>query len=356
MKTKILQVIGCCILLLWTGCDTKDDVSDMSSDKIRLTMNVAANFSVSTRTETALPEKEKIKTLRVIIIDGEGKVEYNDLIEQESGVEQISNRTFQVSKNNNKKIYLLANVEGLSDLDPANNDGLEERIKQNISITSEYLSKTEYLPMSSCYEFRVEDENKDCGTLYVAYATTKFTFTIKNEMPDSKKLGVSGLTINQIADKSYLYPIVKNTEGKEDKFWLEKLENGEIIRSYEIPDMAEHAPYDTGIEERIVIENGHEYSFPAVYVPESKYIVDGKQSYSLSINLGSGNDETNDRIRDLQISSNNKPLNSLFRNTHVNITIVVKNLNEIEIIHGIYGMINPWEDNDPVSGSIEEKK
>lgn len=356
MKTKILRVIGCCILLLWTGCNTKDDVGDVSSDKVELTMKVAANFSTGSRTGTDLPEKEKIKTLRVIIIDGKGNVEHNVLIKPESAVEQISNKTFQVAKNDKKKIYLLANVEELTGLEPTINDDLENRIRNNVGITPDYLKNTEYLPMSSCYEFMVGEKNKDCGTLYIAYAATKFTFTFKNKMPDYKKLGISGLTVSQIADKSYLYPIVNNSEGEEDKFWLEKLVNGEIIRLYEIPDNAVHIPYNIEIESRVVIENGKEYSFLPIYLPESKYLIDGKQTYSLNINMGSGDDESDDHIRDLQIDGGSQPLNSLFRNTHVDVSIVVKNLDEIEILHGIYGMINPWEEHDDVSGSIEEQK
>ena len=40
---------------------------------------------------------------------------------------------------------------------------------------------------------------------------------------------------------------------------------------------------------------------------------------------------------------------------HVKVKVVVKSLEQIDILIGIYGMIEPWTELDPVSGSIIEK-
>ena len=201
------------------------------------------------------------------------------------------------------------------------------------------------MPMSSSYKFRVNEENKDCGTLYVAYAATKFTFTFENQMADGV-LGISDIIINQVASTSYLYP------QDVDSRWLNRLLNKEIVTSYAIPDVAVHSPFSLENTERVVIEKGGTYTFPPVYVTESKNVnaLDNEQSYLLGLKIGRGEDAAADLIRDRQLN----PLSSLFRNTHVDVKIVVKKLDQIEVIQGIYGMINSWEEIDPVEGSIVE--
>ena len=59
-------------------------------------------------------------------------------------------------------------------------------------------------------------------------------------------------------------------------------------------------------------------------------------------------------VWDVEIADSEGKLNSLFRGTHVDVEIIVKSLDVIEIIKGIYGMIVPWEELEPVDGTITE--
>ena len=348
-----MRGIGGCILLLLAGCGLDDDASrTTASDLVDLTMNVATTRSDGAPSATdGLPEAEKIHTLRIIIIDATDGIEHNTLIYDNptTGVEEVAAKTFKVKKNSSKTIYLLANAEQLEGLDLTNPEGLKERLDEYDRISLEYLRQAKALPMSSTYSFNVQERNKDCGTLYVAYAATKFSFTFRNEMQDGKALGVSGITVNQIASTSYLYP-----HGA-DK-WLTDLLNKTVVSAYDIPATATHAPFQMEEFERVTIAAGTSYSFPPLYLTESKNPngLDQKQSYSLGLKIGAGSDASGDHVRDVELIDGTRPLSSLFRSTHVNVEIVVKSLEQIEVITGIYGMIEPWGELDPVPGTIVE--
>lgn len=347
-----MRGIGCCILLLLAGCKIEDDAPQTSSDKVNLTLSVATTHKGAPVLGEKLPEAEKIHTLRVVILDGNGMVEHNTLLydNETTGVDEVADKTFEVTKNNSKTIYLLANAEQLPGLNLTETEGLVKRISEYDQVSLGYLRNAGSLPMSSSYSFNVQDKNKDCGTLYVAYAATKFTFTFENQMGAGMPLGISGLAINQIASTSYLYP-----HGADR--WLNNLLDKTIISTYDIPAIATHAPFQLEDFERIVVENGQSYTFPPIYLTESKNInnIDQKQSYSASLKIGIGEDGAADHIRDVQLTDGTTPLNSLFRSTHVDVKIIVKKLEQIEIIIGIYGMIEPWKELDPVFGSIIEK-
>ena len=351
MKTGTLRGIGCGILLLAAGCATEEDnTPQASSDRVSLTLDVATTRG---NENPELPDAEKIHTLRVIIVDGKGEVEHNALIynNDAGGVEEVAARTFEVSKNDTKTIYLLANAEQLPGLNPDESEGLQTRITEYDGVTVEYLRNADWLPMSSSYSFSVQDKNKDCETLYVAYAATKFTFTFENRMPAGTSLGVSGITVNQIATSSYLHP-------RASKRWLSDLLGRRIVSEYEIPAHATHEPFVWEGFDREVIESGASCSFPPLYLTESRNIndVDLTQSYSVGLKIGTGASADDDHIRDIQLTDGTNPLNALFRCTHVNVKVIVKSLEQIEIITGIYAMIEPWEELDPVSGSIVEKQ
>ena len=351
MKTGIIRVIGASLLLALTGCGAGEETPATSADKVFLTLDVATTRGDGSTTGE-LPEAEKIHTLRVIIFDGNGRVEHNTLIYDDAavGVEEVADKTFEVTKNDRKTLFLLANAEELPGLDPTNPEGLQTRITEYDQVSLDWLQGCDALPMSSSYNFSVQDKNKDCGTLYVAYAATKFTFSFENRMPAGSSLGISGLTINQIASTSYLYPQASDR-------WLTELLNGRIVTAYEIPATAVHAPFLWEDFERVVIPSGDTYAFPPIYLPESRNIndLDTEQSYTAGLKIGLGDDALNDHIRDVRLSDGSSELNSLFRGTHVKVKVVVKSLEQIDILIGIYGMIEPWTELDPVSGSIIEK-
>ena len=349
MKTALTYMAATVFLLAAAGCSENPGGGELSGDgTVELSMDIAATRSGS---GDEVPDKEKIYTLRVIIFGQDGDVEYNGLVyDSTEGVSEVSSRTFKVRENESKTIFLLANVEDIDGFDLENADGLRDRIEGYGDISPEYLQSAESLPMSSSYSYTVRDVNVDCGTLYVAYAATKFTFSFENRMPAGSSLGISGLTINQIASTSYLYPQASDR-------WLTELLNGRIVTAYEIPATAVHAPFLWEDFERVVIPSGDTYAFPPIYLPESRNIndLDTEQSYTAGLKIGLGDDALNDHIRDVRLSDGSSELNSLFRGTHVKVKVVVKSLEQIDILIGIYGMIEPWTELDPVSGSIIEK-
>lgn len=343
---------GLCCLTAACGCNVMQDDGAGTSGYVDLSMDIAAVKSVSKSDIRAAGDAEKMSTLRAVIFRQDGSVEHNELIydDPEAPLEEVRNKTFRVRANEAKTIYLLANAENLPDLDLENPDGLKARIDACDGVSSDYLREADAIPMTSSYTFNVRNQNVDCGTLYVAFAAVKFTFTFKNEMEDGNSFGVSGMTLYSIASTSYLYP-----HGTGQR-WLSDLLAGKTVTAYDVPETAQHVPFDMEITSRLVVDYLESITLPPVYLPESRNIAEGSQTYTLSILMGPGDDPDGDgdRIRDAVLTGDDGPLNSLFRGTHVNVDIIVKSMEQVDIVYGIYGMIEPWTELDPVDGSISE--
>ena len=346
MKTALTYMAATVFLLAAAGCSENPGGGELSGDgTVELSMDIAATRSGS---GDEVPDKEKIYTLRVIIFGQDGDVEYNGLVyDSTEGVSEVSSRTFKVRENEGKTIFLLANVEDIDGLDLENADGLRDRIEGYGDISPEYLQSAESLPMSSSYSYTVRDVNVDCGTLYVAAAAVKFTFTFENSMATGLTLGISGITVNQVASLSWLYPHGVDTR------WLTSLVDKDIITDYTIPSDAVHSPYEATFD-RVTVASGASVTLPPFYLTESRNEISGVQEYSVSLKIGTGDSGDGDLFRDAGLTNGDGPLNSLFRCTHVDVHVNVKSLEQIEIYDGIYGMINPWEELPPVSGSITE--
>ena len=336
------------------GCSPYQD-GDMSgtSGYAELSMDIAAVKGGGAAGTRAAGDAEKISTLRAVIFHPDGSVEHNELIydNPSAPLPEVRNKTFRVSRYEAKTIYLIANAEDLPGLDLENPDGLKDRIDAYEGITPDFLQDAGAIPMSSSYTFNVRNQNVDCGTLYVAFSAVKFTFTFRNEMEDGTSFGVSGLTLYSMASSSYLYPHGTGSN------WISDLLAGRTVTAYDIPESAVHNPFELEIPSRLVVDHLESVTLPPLYLPESRNIAEGEQTYTLSLRMGPGGDagdDGNDRIRDFRLTGDDGPLNSLFRCTHVNVDIIVKSMQQIEVVEGIYGMIEPWTELDPVDGSISE--
>ena len=354
MEFKPKYLILC--LALAAGCGTLQTEGPECADSVEMAMDFSVRLS-SAYADGETPEKEMMSTLRVIIFRQDGSVEHNELVydDSEHPVEEIADKTFRVINGESKTIYLLANAETLPDpssedgfLDLTTPEGLKDRIEAYDGITPEYLQEAQALPMSSSYTYNVRNQNVDCSTLYVVPAAVKFTFTFTNEMEEGS-FGVSSLTLNSFASTSWLYPQDAGTR------WLSDLLAGKIVTSYSVPSSAEHQTFAYVPAQWVVVENGKSVTLPPLYLTESMNLVGGVQTYTMSILMGPGSESSDDdRIRDVEIADSEGKLNSLFRGTHVDVEIIVKSLDVIEIIKGIYGMIVPWEELEPVDGTITE--
>ncbi len=205
-----------------------------------------------------------------------------------------------------------------------------------------------YLPMSSVYTYQMDSENKSFDA-YVVYAAVKFSFSFENRM--KKPIRLSAVHIDQTADYSYLLPKNAGTD------WISQLGSSDnVITKYDIPDNASHARYSCALPEKQVIAGGGNYSLPPIYVPESKNVNEqtGKQGYSVAFALGVGAAGEDEPLRPFELTAGGVPLMSLFRSTHVKVDVIVHSLEDIQIIQGLYAMINPWLELEPVGGTIEE--
>lgn len=351
MKMKrIYLVFACAVLLaLAAGCRNEGDEPNPAADKVMLTLNIFARNGDSGSRADALPEKELMHDLRVIIFHPDGSVEHNmHFLYSSGGVSQVSNRTFEVVPNEVKTVYLLANAEKLDGLNLTVEENLRDRIDSYV-LSEEDVTDAPYLPMSSVYTYQMDSENKSFDA-YVVYAAAKFTFSFENRM--DKPVRLSAVHIDQTADYSYLLPKNAGTD------WISQLGNSDnVITKYDIPDKASHARYSCVLPEKQVIAVGAGYSLPAVYVPESKNVNEAtdEQAYSVSFALGVGATGEDEPLRPFELTAGGVPLTSLFRSTHVKVDVIVHSLEDIEIIHGVYAMINPWVELTPVTGTIVEK-
>ena len=353
MKTRLIHLIYAGLLLfLAIGCRNGNDEPVPAEGKVKLTLNVSPRSG--SRAPGDIPEKEKIHTLRIIILSeskGSEEVEYNELLTFTDGVTEITNRTFEVNPSSFKTVYFLANVEDYGwDLTKA-----EDLNRINgYTLTQEQIAEAKYLPMSSVYSYEMETENKEFNA-YVAYAATKFTFTFENKM--NKDVPLLGLSIISIADKCYLLP-----QGAPND-WLTTLGNKGTVTQYDMPEETVHEEYEYPIEQSgLTIPANSDMQLPAFYLPESRYTdpETGEQNYTLRL-LFEGEDETGNTGNapldfTLGNSDGGDKLKSLFRSTHVNVHVVIKNLGEITIYYGLYGMIEDWGTQGPATGTIEEVK
>ena len=121
MKEKIIHIAVCSLLLFGlSGCSRgsgDESLALQSSDPVLLELDIA----LPTRTdESGIPEREKVKELRLIMIDAKsGKVEYNKLFENPTPSISKSDRyrySYSVkieSTAGTKFLYALANAESL---------------------------------------------------------------------------------------------------------------------------------------------------------------------------------------------------------------------------------------------------
>ena len=362
MKRKYISVISACLMLLClAACQSEDERQSVTNGKVLLSLNVETQRgNRALRANETLPAKELMHTLRVIILSGD-KVEHNELYTFEEATSEASHITFEVDPNQIKTVYLLANAEsdGLN-LDLDSEEGLTARINDCI-VSQNYLEDADFLPMSSVYQYTVRDENAEFDA-YVAYASTKFTFSIVNEMKDNAAIRFSDLYIYQIADQCFLLPrLVDNQD-----MWMDMLQSKQTITDYLMPERTLHDRFHYAEGETRTIAYGETYQLPAIYLPESKNMDPTTQLQNYSVSMGLATEKSDGSVSDDSgseplrpfelVDSENEPLASLFRCTHVDVRVIVKSLTEIEIETGLYGMIHDWETDEPHEGTIEEVK
>lgn len=250
-----------CGLLGFVSCTFKylespGEEEDTDTNNVFLTFRAAVD-RVSTRA-VGLSDDARVAKLRIVIVskktaatedeadDNTWKVEWNRLISDASAVTLLPDRyTFKVDAGCRKRIYLIANEEGLTDYidnqpfdfndnpqfipDENGKAAVDDYVFAVSYSSSGYSYTSGSIPMSAMYEFTMPDkedltfinnrfEYEITDPLYMIRAATKCSFSFTNHA-SSKTIRVIGYGIkNVITNRMYLMPHVnRNAAGK---YWL----------------------------------------------------------------------------------------------------------------------------------------
>lgn len=382
-------------MLMFVACNVYDNypVEDEATDadKNDVTLLLKVGLIATTRADADI---EQMHSLRVVLLDEEGKVEYNDYINSSSrpdifsgaGINELDYSLYRriITKPGKKKIFLISNeesvtnVEGVSGLTGSptltsilaskgvGDEGFEDLVN-SIYFKPDF---TQNIVISSMYEFDIPKTilNSDNPiyrhtTFWMVRGAAKFQFFFENNR--SNPVYIDELQISSVAEDTYLMPQVGSSDyTKDGKYWIDWLkqvceetneypddpENNQInqkddwITHYTIPPQTQqHIELDVKnkiggnnwtIPGYTYAENNEWWSLSPVYCAESRNMSEGSQNYTFSIKLSDNTTNTPQEFtRDLNLPA-------LFRNTFVRVYISLHNNDNLEI----QVMLTPWDE------------
>ena len=297
---------------------------------------------------------EYMYTLRIVILHGNGTVEHNMYIDFGEIPQTECYRIFKVTRNETKKIYLIANEENAStDL----HEQLETLTTGNTtfaSIVDNFVFIPDYknpIPMSSVYDVPVKAENLVEREFYLVRAATKFAFRFTNKR--KSKVSIDAIHISDIAGATYLIPHKREplfmSFDDESLYWINWLkkvadesqqspDDVELadkrgwIQAYDIPSETSHQEVTVNGPLEVPSMTGDQPGkavFPVFYLPESKKLkagsaTYGEQEYTLKLDMSENGKE-------LSFTKTFPNLKALFRNTHVLVDITFTEKDEVKV-------------------------
>lgn len=373
MITKTAHIILLFTLLLSSlcSCQSNEDIEQFIQQPkpVLLDLNV---MLAAPQDDSNKPECERVKTLRLIVIDKDSKkVELNRLLDYKTTTDNFEYRTRLKTTQSVKCIYALANVENI--LKDKMNWENETMIIENLSllvldseIKESYQSNSDgYLPITSKkYEvdltqpegWKPEEGESSIytvkETIYMAYAAVKFDFTF--EM--NNNITIKKWTIRDIAKQSYLIPNITDNawetlikiQGQVDP---KDDDNTIWVTDYKMPEGTALSPYESSQEINLKFQENKWIDPTAYYLPETKnWISDfGKQIYMLSLTV-----ESNDQ--EYELTPKQFPnLESLVRGTHVKVHAKISDVSpgaegEVEL----EAQVVDWISEPEIKGDWEE--
>ncbi len=350
-----------------TGCssDGADSPLPAQGDGMcRLVLTVSVNGSgVSTASRAAVPDGfegfdyeadkwgikgENIEQLRIIILDGDSNVEYNRIVTTGENAVSAGRYEFKVKRNDTKTVIFVAN-EGEYLINVTGMDltaGAEQRLSTYLDAfaTGDKLTVEELLKLTVPLENNIQSGDKDRPSFPtpllitsihedikigeekeyfqefpIHRAAVKYSFRIINRSPFPHKL--TGLRINRIADREYLFP---------HAVWEENEHGHLAVKSYEVPVWTAHEKeYTAAISPGLSLpkEMGVAVTAcPPIYVPEG-FMAEEVQEVSISLDGADleewkelkwimPNETTLDKVT-------GRPMIDLPRNTHVVVNIII---------------------------------
>ena len=297
---------------------------------------------------------EYMYTLRIVILHENGTVEHNMYIDFGEIPQTECYRIFKVTRNETKKIYLIANEENAStDL----HEQLETLTTGNTtfaSIVDNFVFIPDYknpIPMSSVYDVPVKAENLVEREFYLVRAATKFAFRFTNKR--KSKVSIDAIHISDIAGATYLIPHKREplfmSFDDESLYWINWLkkvadesqqspDDVELadkrgwIQAYDIPSETSHQEVTVNGPLEVPSMTGDQPGkavFPVFYLPESKKLkagsaTYGEQEYTLKLDMSENGKE-------LSFTNTFPNLEALFRNTHVLVDITFTEKDEVKV-------------------------
>ena len=297
---------------------------------------------------------EYMYTLRIVILHENGTVEHNMYIDFGEIPQTECYRIFKVTRNETKKIYLIANEENAStDL----HEQLETLTTGNTtfaSIVDNFVFIPDYknpIPMSSVYDVPVKAENLVEREFYLVRAATKFAFRFTNKR--KSKVSIDAIHISDIAGVTYLIPHKREplfmSFDDESLYWINWLkkvadesqqspDDVELadkrgwIQAYDIRSETSHQEVTVNGPLEVPSMTGDQPGkavFPVFYLPESKKLkagsaTYGEQEYTLKLDMSENGKE-------LSFTKTFPNLKALFRNTHVLVDITFTEKDEVKV-------------------------
>lgn len=365
MKEILRHIVWMTILVSWAllsaSCRggevsyTDEIQSDDDTAILVLRTGLLDQTRASDRVNDAVDNSvEYMYTLRIVILHENGTVEHNMYIDFGEIPQTECYRIFKVTRNETKKIYLIANEENVStDL----HEQLETLTTGNTtfaSIVDNFVFIPDYknpIPMSSVYDVPVKAENLVEREFYLVRAATKFAFRFTNKR--KSKVSIDAIHISDIAGATYLIPHKREplfmSFDDESLYWINWLkkvadesqqspDDVELadkrgwIQAYDIPSETSHQEVTVNGPLEVPSMTGDQPGkavFPVFYLPESKKLkagsaTYGEQEYTLKLDMSENGKE-------LSFTKTFPDLKALFRNTHVLVDITFTEKDEVKV-------------------------
>lgn len=365
MKEILRHIVWMTILVSWALLSASCRGGEVSyTDEVQpdddtailvLRTSLLDQTRVSDRVNDAVDNPvEYMYTLRIVILHENGTVEHNMYIDFGEIPQTECYRIFKVTRNETKKIYLIANEKNAStDL----YEQLETLTTGNTtfaSIVDNFVFIPDYknpIPMSSVYDVPVKAENLVEREFYLVRAATKFAFRFTNKR--KSKVSIDAIHISDIAGATYLIPHKREplfmSFDDESLYWINWLkkvadesqqspDDVELadkrgwIQAYDIPSETSHQEVTVNGPLEVPSMTGDQPGkavFPVFYLPESKKLkagsaTYGEQEYTLKLDMSENGKE-------LSFTKTFPNLKALFRNTHVLVDITFTEKDEVKV-------------------------
>lgn len=362
LRHILWTVSAVCLAPMLASCNGEPGPADDPSagdGTVMLVLNTDVLGAARAAGTDGLPDAEKMKTLRIVILHADGRVEHNLFRDFDDASAEYDMQLVKVRQNETKRVYLIANEGGVEGLKQGElnafgtgSTGFAE-LADGLSFEPDYVAHP--LPMTSVYEVRVGEKMAEYR-FHVVRAATKFTFRFTNMRAGA--VTVNSIAISDIAGTTYLMPRKKaltmrfaEEDGSQTEcYWIDWLkrvsdesqanpDNKYLadrrgwITDYDIPadavsgEVVVAAPEGfavAGAAHDMGVPKPGEAVYPAFYLPESKHLknpsgdADGEQAYTMTFDLTDGE---NGNLRFEAVPFDN--LKALFRNTHVVVDVTL---------------------------------